>query len=53
MYFALVVGTTFQTSDTAVISQRMRRTVMVHGLVSFIFNTAVIALTVNLAAQLA
>jgi uncharacterized membrane protein len=52
MYFALVVGTTFQTSDTEVVSRRMRRTVMVHGLVSFIFNTAVIALTVNLAAQL-
>jgi uncharacterized membrane protein len=52
MYFALVVGTTFQTSDTEVISRRMRRTVTVHGLLSFVFNTAVIALTVNLAAQL-
>jgi uncharacterized membrane protein len=30
----------------------MRRVVMVHGLLSFLFNTAVIALTVNIAAQL-
>ena len=52
LYFSLVVGTTFQTSDTEVISRSMRRVVMVHGLLSFIFNTAVIALTVNMAAQL-
>jgi uncharacterized membrane protein len=30
----------------------MRRVVMIHGILSFIFNTAVIALMVNLAAQL-
>jgi uncharacterized membrane protein len=52
LYFSLVVGTTFQTSDTDVISRSLRRVVMVHGLLSFIFNTAVIALTVNMAAQL-
>ncbi len=52
LYFSLVVGTTFQTSDTEVISRSMRRVVMVHGLLSFVFNTAVIALTVNMAAQL-
>jgi uncharacterized membrane protein len=43
---------TAQTSDTAVSSRRMRRLVIVHGIVSFVFTTAVIALTVNLAAQL-
>jgi uncharacterized membrane protein len=52
LYFSLTVGMTAQTSDTAVESRRMRRLTMVHGLVSFIFTTAVIALTVNLAAQL-
>jgi uncharacterized membrane protein len=52
LYFSLVVGTTFQTSDTEIVSRRMRRTVMVHGLLSFVFYTAVIALTVNIAAQL-
>ncbi|HWK85957.1 MAG TPA: DUF1345 domain-containing protein [Xanthobacteraceae bacterium] len=52
LYFSLTVGMTAQTSDTAVESRRMRRLVIVHGLVSFVFTTAVIALTVNLAAQL-
>ena len=52
LYFSLTVGMTAQTSDTAVESRRMRRLVIVHGLVSFVFTTAVIALTVNFAAQL-
>ncbi len=52
LYFALTIGMTAQTSDTLVASRRMRRLVIVHGLVSFVFTTAVIALTVNLAAQL-
>jgi uncharacterized membrane protein len=52
LYFSFVVGTTAQTSDVAVCSRAMRRVVMIHGILSFIFNTAVIALMVNLAAQL-
>ena len=52
LYFAIVVGTTNQTSDTDVTSRPMRRVVMIHGLLSFLFNTMVIALTVNLTAQL-
>ena len=52
LYFSFVVGTTAQTSDVEVTSRAMRRVVMVHGLLSFFFNTTVIALTVNLAAQL-
>jgi uncharacterized membrane protein len=52
LYFSFVVGTTAQTSDVAVCSRAMRRVVMLHGILSFFFNTAVIALMVNLAAQL-
>jgi len=52
LYFSFVVGTTAQTSDVVVCSRAMRRVVMVHGILSFFFNTAVIALMVNLAAQL-
>lgn len=52
LYFALTVGMTAQTSDVAVKSRRMRRLVVVHSLISFVFTTAVIALTVNLGAQL-
>jgi uncharacterized membrane protein len=53
LYFSFVVGTTAQTSDVEITSHRMRRVVMGHGLLSFFFNTTVIALVVNLTAQLA
>jgi uncharacterized membrane protein len=52
LYFSFVVGTTAQTSDVDVCSHAMRRVVMLHGILSFFFNTAVIALAVNIAAQL-
>ncbi len=51
-YFSFVVGTTAQTSDVDVTSRSMRLVVMLHGILSFFFNTAVIALGVNIAAQL-
>lgn len=52
VYFSFVVGTTAQTSDVTVTSRAMRSVVVIHGILSFFFNTAVIALAVNLAAQL-
>jgi uncharacterized membrane protein len=52
LYFAMVMGTTFQTSDVEIRSRIIRRTAMVHGLVAFFFNTAIIALTVSVASQL-
>ena len=52
IYFAFTVGMTAQTSDVVITSRRMRRLVIIHALVAFIFTTAVIALTVNLGAQL-
>jgi uncharacterized membrane protein len=51
LYFAMVIGTTFQTSDVEIHSRAFRRTVLIQGLIAFLFNTAVIALTVNIAAQ--
>jgi uncharacterized membrane protein len=51
LYFAMVIGTTFQTSDVEIHSRQFRRTVLIQGLIAFLFNTAVIALTVNIAAQ--
>ncbi len=52
LYFAMVLGTTFQTSDVEIRSRVLRRTAMVQGLVAFLFNTAIIALTVSVASQL-
>jgi uncharacterized membrane protein len=51
LYFSLVIGMTSQVSDVAVTGRTIRRTVAAHGVVSFLFNTALIALTVNIAAS--
>jgi uncharacterized membrane protein len=50
LYFSFVIGMTSQVSDVAVTSSAIRRTVAAHGVVSFIFNTTLVALTVNIAA---
>ena len=50
IYFAFVIGMTFQVSDVAVAHKSIRRTVVVHGALSFFFTTAIVALTVNIAA---
>jgi uncharacterized membrane protein len=53
LYFAVSIGATSQTSDTAIRSRALRRLVTLHAIVAFFFNTAVLALTVNIAASLA
>jgi uncharacterized membrane protein len=50
IYFSFVIGMTFQVSDVQVTNKAIRRLVTAHGMVAFLFNTAVIALTVNMAA---
>lgn len=52
-YFSTSIGASSQTSDTDVKSKGMRRLVTLHAIVSFFFNTTVLALTINLAAGLA
>jgi uncharacterized membrane protein len=52
MYFSLVLGMTFQVSDVQITARKLRRVAAVHGLLSFLFNTIILALTVNLAAGL-
>jgi uncharacterized membrane protein len=51
-YFSFVVGMTFQVSDVQVVDKDVRRLVLLHGLVSFAYNTAILALVVNLASGL-
>lgn len=53
IYFAFVVGMTAQVSDTLVQTTAMRRAVMAHSIVSFFFNTVLIAMAVNAAVTLA
>ncbi len=51
VYFSLVIGMTSQVSDVAVSAKSIRRTVAAHGVLSFFFNVALLALTVNIAAS--
>src|SRR6266850_982934 len=51
VYFSFVIGMTSQVSDVTISSKQIRRTVTAHGVVSFVFNAALLALTVNLAAS--
>jgi uncharacterized membrane protein len=51
VYFSFVIGMTSQVSDVAVSCKPIRRTVAAHGVVSFIFNAALLAITVNIAAS--
>lgn len=49
-YFSITIGATSQTSDVVISSPAIRRVVTVHALLSFAFNTAVLAVTINIAA---
>ena len=48
IYFSFVIGMTFQVSDVQVTGKSVRRLVFGHGVVSFFYNVAVLALMVNL-----
>jgi len=48
VYFSFVVGMTFQVSDVEISSRAIRRIVLLHGLISFTFNTAIVALSINI-----
>jgi uncharacterized membrane protein len=52
LYFAFNIGTAAQTADVTVNVPRLRRFVLGHQVASYLFNTAVIALGVNVAASL-
>jgi uncharacterized membrane protein len=46
-YFSFVVGMTCQVSDVQVTSRRLRRLTLLHGMLSFAFNTVILALLIN------
>ncbi|RWL86936.1 MAG: DUF1345 domain-containing protein [Mesorhizobium sp.] len=52
LYFATVIGMTAQTADTAITTSQMRLVVLVHSVLSFFFNTVIVAAAVNLAVSL-
>jgi uncharacterized membrane protein len=50
-YYSFVVGMTSQVSDVAVASRSIRRLTMIHGILAFMFNIAVLALSINIFAS--
>ncbi len=51
VYFSFVIGMTAQVSDVGITDKTIRRTATAHGVISFIYNTALVALMVNIAAS--
>src|SRR5262249_25252673 len=47
-YFSFTVGMCFQVSDVMITSPLIRRAVLGHSLLSFVYNTAIVALSLNL-----
>jgi len=52
LYYAFVIGCATQTADVNTVSPAMRRVSLMHGVVSFAFNTAILALMINVGASL-
>jgi uncharacterized membrane protein len=50
LYFSFVVGMTSQVSDVNVTSRQMRKLSLIHGVLSFFFNTTIVAMTINIIA---
>jgi uncharacterized membrane protein len=53
LYFSFVTGMTAQTSDVGITTTGMRKFNMLHGIVSFFFNTVLVAVAVNVAVSMA
>jgi uncharacterized membrane protein len=51
-YFSFVIGMTFQVSDVSITSKLIRRLSLLHAMLSFLFNTVILALAINLASSL-
>jgi len=50
-YYSFVIGMTSQVSDVEVLSTRMRKLTLIHGVLAFIFNVVVLALSINIIAS--
>jgi uncharacterized membrane protein len=52
LYFSFVIGMTSQVSDVQITSRLMRRLALLHGIISFFFNTSILAMSINIIAAL-
>lgn len=51
VYFAFVIGMTFQVSDVQISERQIRRVALAHAVIAFFFNVIIIALSVNVVAS--
>ena len=51
LYFSFIIGVACQTADVDITARRMRRMALLHGLIAFLFNTVILAATINVAAS--
>ncbi len=52
LYFSYIIGVASQTADVEITAKEMRRVSLAHSILAFFFNSAVLALTINIAAGL-
>lgn len=52
LYFSFVIGMTSQVSDIQITSRSLRRLALWHGILSFFFNTSIVAMSINIIAGL-
>ena len=52
LYFSFTIGVANQTADTEIVSRGMRLLVLIHSVISYFFNTTILALTINIAASM-
>ena len=51
LYFTVTIGVASQTADIAISSRQMRLLVLIHSVISYFFNTTILALSINIAAS--
>ena len=52
LYFSFTIAVASQTADVTISTRPMRRLVLLQSLLSFVFNTTILAFTINIAASL-
>jgi uncharacterized membrane protein len=52
LYFSFTIGVAVQTSDVGVATRDMRKIVLAQSLIGFVFNTAILGFSINIAAGL-
>lgn len=50
LYFSFTIAVAMQTSDVVVVTRQMRRAVLAHSILSFMFNAAILGFSINIAA---